>query len=377
MTINPLDLHREAFVADLHCDTVLLMRRGYDISKRNDNGHVDIPRLIDGGVNLQMFACCVDSSPPIDGCVEETESMIDRLTSGIADNNDRILLCRSHGDVVESDASGKIAALMSIENGLAIANDLDNLRRYYDQGVRSMTLVHAGSHDWCTSCFDKSPAFDGLSPFGLDVVRTMNELGMIIDVSHVSERAFYRTLEVSSAPVIASHSCASAVCNSPRNLTDDQLKALAERGGMAGINFCADFLSMECQAVSNEFYDKQFGDMMQASSLYLSRLSLEEYNRQIKPYQPMLDDWSAKLDPVAPSVSTVVDHIDHIVGLVGVDHVGLGSDYDGISKTPHRLEDCSKLPSITIELAKRGYEDDAIRKILGGNFMRVLAEVCP
>lgn len=368
-----MTLHRDALVADLHSDTALRMMRGFDFSKRDSVGHMDIPRLEEGGVDLQVFACFLDTETPAAECRPLVDRILDSLTAQIDRNPDKIRICRTAGEAEQIIASGKIAAFLGIENGVAINDSLENLQHYYDRGVRYMTLTHTASNDWCISSADTMPAFDGLTDFGEEVVRTMNRLGMIVDVSHASPAAVARVLAVSSDPVIASHSCVHAICPHNRNLTDEQIKAIAANGGVIGINFYGGYLSPGNRWT--EIWDSTWAEH-KAEIDSINTLYAEDRAKRGEAIQPIFDGIRAKLDTLDISVATVVDHIDHVVKLVGPDYVGLGSDFDGVFGLPRGLKDCSMVPNITKELVARGYSDEDIKKILGGNFMRVFHRVC-
>ncbi|MCP4570663.1 MAG: membrane dipeptidase [FCB group bacterium] len=364
-------LHRDALVADTHSDTPLRMLKGFDFAVRDTTGHMDIPRLQEGGVDLQVFACWLSTDTPIEECRSKTDKLIDSLTAQVERHPDKIAFCHTAAEAEEIIASGKIAAFIGIENGVAIENSLDNLQHYYDRGVRYMTLTHTASGDWCISSADTLPAFEGLTDFGREVVKKMNELGMIVDISHSSVRAVEEILKVTIDPVIASHSCVHAICPHDRNLTDDQIKAVAKNGGMIGINFYGGYISAEWNQLSDSFWTAHQVEVDSIKALYPNDYSLRQ-----QAYKPLLAEMRVLREKLNVDVGSVVDHIDYIVKLVGPDHVGFGSDFDGVYGLPQGLTDCSMVPSITEELVNRGYGKADIRKILGGNFMRVFRTVC-
>ena len=369
--IDPDRLHREALVADLHCDTVLRMKKGFDFSVRDTSGQMDIPRMRQGGVDLEAFACWIPSDTPLDSCVAKVDLMLDSLYEQTGRYPDQIAVCKSAAKAEAIVSSGRIAAFLAIENGLAIANELANLRHYFERGVRYMTLVHTASHDWCISSADTTPAFDGVTPFGEKVVREMNRLGMIIDISHAGPAAVARVLAISSDPIIASHSCAYALCPRDRNLSDEQIKAIAQNGGVIAINFFSGYLDYRFNAIADSIKEEYRSEIDSIDALYPN-----DYGARHKALAwlfEILDERQSKLDI---TIGTVIDHIEHIVKLVGPDHVGLGSDFDGVFAFPKGLNDCSKMPAITAELVRRGYSEEDIRKILGVNFMRVFRQVC-
>jgi len=370
-------IHNEAPVADLHCDTVLYMKRGYNFTVRNDNFHIDIPRLIEGGVKLQVFACYLKTSPPGTNYFTKANHTIDFLIKEIEKNDNKLAICKTSLEAKTIIESGRIAIFLAIENGVAIDNKLENIKYFYDKGIRYMTLSHIKSHEWCQSSSDTSPVpYHGLSSFGHEVIREMNRLGMIVDVSHISVAAFEEVIKTSTQPVIASHSCVHSICSHDRNLTDNQIKAIADEGGMIGINFCEEFLSEPFREISGSYVKNDPVNFKKLETVFHSELPVDQYLAQMQELSYFIKGWLELAAKVKPSVKTVVDHIDYIVKLVGADYVGLGSDYDGIFYPPKDLENVSKLPNITSELVKLNYHEKDISKILGGNFFRVFTEVC-
>ncbi len=371
-------VHKDATVVDLHCDTAMRLENGEDVSG-NTRGHIDIPKLKEGGVDLQVFACYV--GPP----TNETEknnagkkifNMIDDVHQMLNENPDDLVLIESANDYFRNRSSGKTGVLIGIEGGYAIENEISMLRAFYQSGVRLMTLTHWTHTDWADASGDPEPIFGGLTEFGEEVVKEMNDLGMIVDVSHVHDETFWDVIRISDDPVVASHSCARALAGHFRNLSDDMLKALAENGGMIGINYYPGFLSAEFEAKSRELW-VELTQKHGLPSDYTELLKQDRAKQQafFREYGPAVQRMMQTEVPV--NVKTVVDHIDHIVKVTGsADHVGLGSDFDGISQAPVGLEHTGKLPAITKELFDRGYNEQDIRKILGGNFIRILREVC-
>lgn len=316
--------HRECFVVDAHCDTALRLVNGASLEDPEPKGHVDLPRLVAGGVDLQIFALWVDARQRRGGFTVRCLELLEAVEREVAAHPDRLQLILTRQDLNAARAAGKIGVLLSIEGGEALEGSLAALRAFYRLGVRAIGLTWNGRNELADGCGDADSG-GGLTAFGRQVVQEMNRLGMVVDVSHLSERGFWDVLEVSRRPVIASHSNARAVCDHRRNLYDAQIRALAENGGVMGMNFCPEFLRSDGPAT--------------------------------------LED--------------VVRHIDHIVDLVGPDHVGLGSDFDGIDSTPIGLEDVSRLPALTEALLARGYDEASVEKILGGNFLRVFQSVLP
>ncbi|MFC1564582.1 M20/M25/M40 family metallo-hydrolase [candidate division KSB1 bacterium] len=371
-------VHKDATLVDLHCDTAMRLEQGEDISG-NTRGHIDIPKLKEGGVDLQVFACYV--GPPSNDEEKNTAgkkifNMIDDVHQMLNSNPDDLALIESYTDFSRNRSTGKVGVLIGIEGGYAIENDISMLRSFYKLGVRLMTLTHWTHTDWADASGDPEPLFGGLTEFGEEVVKEMNDLGMIIDVSHVHDETFWDVIRLSKDPVVASHSCARATSDHFRNLSDDMLRALAENGGMIGINYYPGFLNEEFETKSNELW-VELTEKHGLPSVYTEFLKTDQAKQAafFREYGPRVQRILETEAPV--NVKTVVDHIDHIVKVTGsADHVGLGSDFDGINQTPVGLEHTGKLPAITKELFDRGYSEDDIRKILGGNFIRILEQVC-
>ena len=369
-------LHRESLVADLHCDTIIQMKRGYDFTLKHDDYHVDIPRLREGGVDLQVFAVgIIPSNPP----AKPREKIIDDLAflkKKIGENPDRVRVCLTAGDAENARTEGQIGVLLAVEGGDAFENDPVNVDFFHEQGIRLVTVVHELSTGWGTSWSDRNPAFDGFNDLSREMIARLNGCGIIVDVSHSSRATFKGVLETSRSPVIASHSCVDALCPIGRNLTDDQIKKVADSGGLVGITFVSFFLSEELGKASREFWAQHPEEAKVMPQLFLSEMDENEKKRRYERYRPLEEKFEEHIAGLRPTVNTVVDHIDYVVKLVGVDFVGLGSDYDGMTFPPLGLEDCSGMPHITEELFRRGYAETEIRKILGGNFMRVFKQVC-
>lgn len=354
-------IHSEAIVIDTHADTLQrVLYGGVDLGDHLPDGHVDIPRLRQGGVDGQFFALWVDSIFAGPAAVKQTLRLIDAMNRVLEKHPDKIALARSADELEAINKSGRIAALLGIEGGHAIDDDLRVLRVYYNLGVRYMTLTWSNANNWADS--SREERHGGLTEFGKEVVREMNRLGMIVDISHVSDKTFYDVLKVATRPVIASHSSCRALAANPRNMTDDMIRALARNGGVIGINFYSAFIDDDYARRARSGQSPSAAERLNPKSwAELERLAAERYKRFETP---------SKIAP--PPMERVLDHIDHVVKLVGADHVGLGSDYDGIDSAPAGLEDVSRLPNITRGLLRRGYSERDIKKILGGNFLRVL-----
>ena len=357
-------IHREAIGVDSHIDTLQwVMYQDADLSKRHSVYHVDFPRLSEGGMLAPYFALYVPTYYAGSESVRRILQLRDAMQRVLDANPDKIELAYNASDILRIHKAGRIAALLTIESGHAIADDLGVLRMFYRLGVRSMTLVHFRNNNWADSSTDE-PRHHGLTEFGKDVVREMNRLGMIVDISHVSDKTFYDTLAVTTKPVIASHSSCRALSDFPRNMNDDMLRALARNGGVIGINFGGGFLS----AKDAEGYKKRIAGrgalQPPGTGSQLDSFAKEEF---VSGY--------LKMSPSAATLEDAVAHIDHVVKVAGIDHVGIGSDFDGISSVPAGLEDVSKMPYLTAALLKRGYSEADLKKILGGNHLRVLRAV--
>lgn len=357
-------IHAEAIGIDSHIDTLQrVLNGGEDIAQRTNKGHVDLPRLREAGMRAPFFALYVPTYYKGGEAVRRTLQLRDAMQRVLDAHPAQLELALNAADVERIVKAGRIAAVLTIESGHAIADDLAVLRMYHRLGVRSMTLTHFRNTNWADSSTD-TPQHNGLSEFGRAVVREMNRLGMIVDISHVSDKTFYDTLGVATKPAIASHSSCRALADVPRNMTDAMIRALAKQGGVIGINFGAGFVSRkEAEQARRRFAERA------AVEPNLTGKALDEFAAQ-----DYLDNYSV-MKPNQATLADVVAHIDHVVKLVGADHVGIGSDWDGISTVPAGLEDVSKLPALTAELLKRGYSERDAQKILGGNFLRVMRQV--
>jgi len=330
------EIHRGSVVVDTHCDTLKCLlpvftrprdsmwgdRSKMGMGARSSLGHVDVPRLLEGGVTCQVFAVSGERSRTPSHSLRTALEMVDRFYRECKANSDTIVPATTHGDIIRAKRDGKVAAMLSIEGCDVVEGSVDMLSVFHRLGVRMAGLVHSLRNELADGVADRRTG-GGLSELGVQAVEELNRLGMIVDVSHLSDEGFWDVMELSKAPVVASHSNARAVCGHPRNLTDDMIRALAEKGGVTGMNFAPAFVH-----------------------------------------------------PRRATLEAVVDHIDHIVGLVGPGHVGLGSDFDGIPSTPVGLEDATKMPGLTEELVRRGYCEEDVRKILGGNHLRLIKAVC-
>jgi membrane dipeptidase len=361
-------LQSSSIVLDTHDDTTQrFFSNDFDLGKSNPDGSIDIPRMREGGMNAIFFSIWIDGrimGPP---AIQKALDQIDAVHENVRKFSKDMVFARTAADVRRAHTQGKIAALMGVEGGHMIGNDIRMVRIFADLGVRYMTLSHFYHDEWADSSTDK-PVHNGLTGFGKEIVREMNRQGMMVDISHVSDKTFYDALEISKAPLIASHSSCRALCNHPRNMSDDMIKALAAKGGVIQINYEKSFIDQAYKDAS----DKQSGGVVQQMS-DLAKICKDDeacISRERAKIQAKLTA-EGKLPHV--SWERIVDHIDHAVKLVGADHVGLGSDFDG-ADMPEGMEDCSKLPKITEALIRKGYSDADIKKILGENTLRVMEQ---
>ncbi len=364
-----LSIHWSAVVIDTHCDTPMdMLERGRDIGVRSSEGDVDLVRMTEGGVDASFFAVYVSNRLDNKNPSQKAMAMIKEIYRQVERNSGKAVLAFSPRDIKRLHNRGKRAILIGMENGGPIEGKLDLLRDYYDRGVRYVTLTHNDNNDICDSATAEKPKWNGLSPFGKEVVKEMNRLGMLIDVSHVSDKTFWDVVEVSRAPVFASHSSARAVCDVPRNMSDDMIKALAKKGGVIQVTFASIFLDNEYSKKADAAREKIKPQRKKLREKYKDKKDRSKYWNEYRKL------WKQHAPP-DPPIGKLIDHIDHVVGLVGVDHVGLGSDYDGTWSVPQGLGDIAGFPRITYHLLKRGYSSKDIHKILGGNFLRVFQEV--
>lgn len=363
------ELHRDAIVIDAHADTPseFFLREGYDFGRRSGKGQVDLPRLREGGVDLQFLVAWVPAElSVVPGAAFECAANLCRAIDHTIAATPGARLVRDSAGFRAAREGGEVAFMIGVEGGHAIENSLERLRELHALGARYLTLTWNNANDWADSSAEP-PRHGGLTGFGREVVRELGRLGMMVDLSHVSVDTFYQALEVSEAPVIASHSCAAALAAHHRNLDDDQLRALADAGGVVGVNFFPAYL--------DEAHSAAFDRVMAEAERF--RADLEAETGDPDEAARIAREWQAdrllELPPVGASV--IVDHIEHVIEVAGIDHVALGSDFDGISTLPSDLPDCSALPLLTELLAERGHDPESIRKVLGGNMLRVMERV--
>jgi membrane dipeptidase len=363
-----LEIQRKAIVVDTHNDILSFMiDENYDLGVSSvGKYHTDIARMKQGGLTAEFFSVYIDRSYARDGgSARRALEMIDYVYRAAERYPNDLMMSYSTGDIRRAKKQNKIAALMGIEGGHAIEDSLMALRDFYRLGIRYMTLTHNNTNNWADACCDTAK-HNGLSEFGKDVVREMNRIGMFIDVSHVSDKTMSDVLDLSTAPVIASHSSARALGDRPRNIPDDLLRRFAKNGGVVMVNFYPGFIDAKVIAAQKERNEKL-------------KPQLDQLKETFKDDQKKLTEETNKLLATMPlpttPLSVLIDHFDHIAKVAGIDHVGLGSDFDGVDSLPQGMEDVSKLPNITYELLKRGYSEKDVKKILGENFMRAFAEV--
>jgi membrane dipeptidase len=364
-------IHESIMTIDTHCDTPMEFSEGdFDLGKMHEEGCVDFPRMMAGGLHAEFFAVFIGQGPRNDSAYNKVHNealkILAAIHKNVENNSSMAEIALSADDGYRLKKAGKIAAYIGMENGYPIGKDLSRIRQYYNLGARYITLAHTKNNDICDSSTDPNgPENNGLTSFGGEVVKEMNNLGMMVDISHISDKSFYDVLKVTKAPVIASHSSCRALCGSPRNLSDDMLLAIRENGGVVQICILSSYLKTpepnpEMDAKLNELKLK-YGEYSTLSDS-VKKIVRKEYGNIVNKYEKLA------------TVKDIVDHIDHVVQVVGIDYVGIGSDFDGGGG----VEGCrtvSEMKNITIELLRRGYTKGDIKKIWGGNFMRVFRKV--
>ena len=369
---DPLSIHRRAITVDMHADTVQrIIDEHVDINQQLADGHLDAVRAREGGLDAQFFSIWVE--PQLfggggPGAMKRADIQIEAVRALAEKHPETWQLATTANDVRKASENGRIAALMGLEGGYAIDERLENVDRYFQMGVRYMSPAWSVSTTWAGSSGDEAGKTRGLNDFGKQVVREMNRLGMMVDVSHVSDKTFWDIVNTSSRPVIATHSGCRAIANVPRNLTDDMIVALAKTGGVVNVIFYPEHIEPGWSEKKKRV-DAEISELVQ-------RASDEEpggvAQKKLARDHVRAREYLKRLPSV--SVSRIVDHIDHIVKLVGIDHVGMGSDFDGVQAVPADLKSVADLPKLTEELLRRGYSEQDIDKILGGNMLRVMEE---
>jgi len=369
-------VHDSAIVIDTHADTPQrLVDENYDLADQLNGGNLNFDSAKKGNLGAEFFSIWVEPDLYKGHDARRTLELIDAVYQQAAKHPDRMQMAYSPADIEAAHREHKLAALMGIEGGHSIENSLALLRDYYRLGVRYMTLTWSNSLDWANSSGDEGkPGVphnpDGLTPFGKEVVLEMNRLGMMVDISHVADDTFWAAIKTTRAPVIASHSSARAISNAPRNMTDDMLRAVAKNGGVVQVNYYSAFISQAyrdasiAQQPEVEKATEELKARFKAEGKQVTYGDLEKLQRQYADRIPR------------PPLSALIDHIDHIAKVAGVDHVGLGSDFDGVSgQLPEGIDSAADLPKITAALLARGYSAENCHKILGGNLLRVFGEV--
>ena len=360
-------IHAQAIVIDTHSDTTPRFEEAdWSFLERHERGHMDLPRIREGGLDVQFWSIYMGKREGEGEAIREAIGRIDAVHELVRKHPDEIALAGSVAEIRAGVAQRKLVSLMGVEGGHIIEGQLSALRTYYQLGVRYMTLTHSFNTDWADSAGTREPVapeHNGLTPFGRDVVREMNRLGMLVDVSHVSDETFYDAIETSRAPLIASHSSCRAVADSARNMSDDMLRKLAANGGVIMINFYSGYVDMD-SAKANDEHRKALAP------------ELEALQAQYPNPSPELRRARAELIAAKPfpqtSLDRLLDHFDHAIRVAGPDHVGIGADWDGVSSLPKGMDDITHLPALTRGLLERGHSEDTVRKVLGENLLRVL-----
>ena len=368
----PQDIHFRAIAIDMHADTVQrVLDENVDLQQQLPDGHLDAVRAKAGGLDAQFFSIWVE--PQLFGgggsrAVKRADDQIEAIRELAEKHPETWQLATTADEIRRAAREGKIAALLGLEGGYAIDERLENVKRYYDMGVRYMSPAWSISTSWAGSSGDDVGATRGLNEFGKQVVREMNRLGMMVDVSHVSDKTFWDIVNTSTKPVVATHSACRAIADVPRNLTDDMIKALAKTGGVVNVIFYPEHIEPGWSQKKKQL-DAEIAPLVQRAS---ESEPGDAVHKKIARDRVRQEQYSQRLPPV--TAARIVDHIDHIVKLVGVDHVGIGSDFDGVQATASDLATVADLPNLTKELLKRGYSDGDIEKILGGNMLRVMEQ---
>ena len=361
-------LHFSSIVVDTHDDTTQRFLDGkFDLGPRNAAGSIDIPRMREGNLSAIFFSIWIPSKITGPEAVDRALVQIDAVRQQVRKHPNDLVLATTAAEIREARKQGKIAALLGVEGGHMINSDLGVLRSYAALGVRYVTLTHSGNDEWADSSTDKA-VHNGLTEFGKDVVREMNRLGMMVDISHVSDKTFYDALGVSKAPLLASHSSCRAICDAPRNMTDQMMKDLAAKDGVVQINYHVGFLSQEFRNV-----EKANPELNKAIGLEVAKRCGENEGCQLIEGDRLTREYVDQGKFPRVDYTKIIEHIDHAVKVAGIDHVGLGSDFDG-ANMPYGMEDASKLPRITEALLQKGYSEGDVKKILGENTLRVMLD---
>ncbi len=377
VSAKALAIHNSAIVIDTHADTPQrFLDEGFDVGSTdpNDIGHISLDKAKHGNLGAEFFSIWVEPETNQGHFARHTFDLIDSVYQQAARHPDRMMMAFSVADIERAHREHKLAALMGIEGGHSIENDMHLLRDYYRLGVRYMTLSWSNTNEWADSSGDmddpKVQHHNGLTDFGKQVVLEMNRLGMMVDISHVADKTFWDAIATTKAPLIASHSSARALVDAPRNMTDDMLRAVAKNGGVVQVNFFSGFddqgywNASKAQSEDKHDAEQKYMEELEAQGKTVTFIDEDKIERQ----------WAAKIP--RPPLKSLIDQIDHVAKVAGIDHVGLGSDFDGVAgATPEGIDSAADLPKITQALLDRGYSADDIHKILGGNTLRVFGEV--
>ena len=362
-------LHFSSIVVDTHDDTTQRFLDGkFDLGVRSSSGSIDIPRMREGGLGAIFFSIWMPSKITGPEAVDRALIQIDAVREQVRKHSKDLVLATTAAEIRDAHKQGKIAALLGVEGGHMINSDLGVLRSFAALGVRYMTLTHSGNDEWADSSTDKA-VHNGLTDFGKDVIREMNRLGVMVDISHVSDKTFYDALETSKAPLIASHSSCRAICDAPRNMTDQMMKDLAGKGGVVQINYHVGFLSQEFRDA-----EKTNPELNKAISAEVMKRCADNAGCQLLEGDRITREYVEQGNLPRVQFNKIIEHIDHAMRVAGIDHVGLGSDFDG-ANMPYGMEDATKIPKITEALLQKGYSEGDVKKILGENTLRVMTEV--
>lgn len=366
MSTSTSDVHRRAIIVDGHCDTPYRLHRHHvHIDEHDTEAQFDLRSFLESGITASFFVSYVPPHYVGHGAADFAYKLIDVIHAEVL-RDARMTFVSDAAGIRAAKRDGKAGVMIGVEGGHAIEDSLDTLRDFYARGARYMTLTHVNTNNWCDSSGD-APRHGGLTDFGREVVRTMNDLGMIVDVSHISDDAFYAVIETTRTPVIATHSSCRALCRHPRNMTDDMLRTLARNDGVCMINFFSAFISDDvAQVLMSSTKRVKVGNGTGGGTEELpdDRVDWDEYLK-----------WFTSLGCPRATLDQVVDHIAHAVEVAGIDHVGIGSDFDGVPALPDGLQSASTLPALTARMLERGFGEKDVEKVLGGNFMRAFEAI--
>ena len=367
MSIFVSDVHRRAIIVDGHCDTPYrLFRHNVHLDEHDPEAQADLKTLQESGITASFFAAYVPPAYANRGAADFARKLIRVIRDEAARRPDALTFATDSAGIRTAKRDGKLALMIGVEGGHAIEDSLDILREFYDQGARYLTLTHVNTNNWCDSSGD-APRHGGLTDFGREVVRTMNDLGMIVDISHVSDDAYRAAIETTRVPVVATHSSCRALCRHPRNMTDDMLRELARNGGVCMINFFSAFIS---DTVAQVIMNSQKRPKKDGNGLG----GTEEMPDDRTDWSSYVE-WFQSLGSPTATLDEVADHVFHAANVAGIDHVGIGSDFDGVPSLPSGLQTAAGLPALTARLLERGMSEGDVEKVLGGNFMRVFEQI--